>query len=66
MGEPPDSLLTPAAVADWLEVDETWVHRAIEADGLPVLGTRSDGEPLLVASEVRAWLRRPSLTDDET
>ncbi len=40
--------------------------RAIAEEGLPVLGYRSDGVPLLSADEVRAWLRRPTLHDDET
>jgi hypothetical protein len=33
---------------------------------LPVLGYRGDGVPLLAADEIRAWLRRPTLHDDET
>jgi hypothetical protein len=64
--DPPSiSILEPAAVAAWLDVDEGWVTGAI-ADGLPVLGHRSDGTPLLAADEVRAWLRRPTVNDDET
>jgi hypothetical protein len=62
----PASVLEPRAVADWLEADVDWVMRAIAADGLPVLGYRSDGTPLLAPDEVRAWLRRPTLADDET
>lgn len=64
---PPDvAVLEPGAVAAWLDVDVTWVMDAIEQRGLPVLGYRSDGTPLLEAGEVRAWLRRPSRADDET
>lgn len=67
MNAPPaDSVLEPRAVADWLVADLDWVLRAIADDGLPVLGYRSDGTPLLVVDEVRAWLRRPSAADDET
>jgi hypothetical protein len=62
----PTSVLEPRAIADWLDADVDWVLRAIATDGLPVLGYRSDGTPLLVADEVRAWLRRPTLADDET
>lgn len=61
-----ESVLEPTAVAAWLDADVDWVMRAIATDGLPVLGFRSDGTPLLVADEVRAWLRRPSVADDET
>jgi hypothetical protein len=60
-----DLLLEPEAVAAWLEVEPRWVAAAIER-GLPVLGFRSDGVPLLVVGEVRAWLRRPTLDDDAT
>ncbi len=67
MTRPPEaSVLEPADVAIWLDVDLPWVMRAIEQDGLPVLGYRSDGVPLLGADEVRAWLRRPSVHDDAT
>ncbi len=61
-----DSVLEPLAVAEWLDADVDWVLRAISDDGLPVLGYRSDGTPLLVVDEVRAWLRRPTTADDET
>jgi hypothetical protein len=61
-----EAVLEPSAVADWLDADVDWVMRAIATDGLPVLGFRSDGTPLLVVDEVRAWLRRPTLADDET
>ncbi len=61
-----ESVLEPTAVADWLDADVDWVMRAIATDGLPVLGFRSDGTPLLVVDEVRAWLRRPTVADDET
>jgi hypothetical protein len=65
--EPPDaSLLDPAEVAAWLEMDVEWVMRSIACDGLPVLGYRSDGTPLMATGEIRAWLRRPTLADDET
>jgi hypothetical protein len=62
---PPVAVLEPRAVATWLHVDDEWVAQAI-ADGLPVLGYRSDGTPLLAADEIRAWLRRPSPLDDAT
>lgn len=62
---PSVAVLEPEAVAAWLEVDVGWVAAAI-ADGLPVLGYRGDGVPLLATDEVRAWLRRPTLADDET
>jgi hypothetical protein len=58
------AVLEPAAVAAWLDTDLEWVSNAIARDGLPVLGVRSDGTPLLAAEEVRAWLRRPQLSDD--
>jgi hypothetical protein len=60
-----DLVVEPAAVAAWLDVEPGWVAGAI-AEGLPVLGYRSDGVPLLVVGEVRAWLRRPTLDDDAT
>jgi hypothetical protein len=60
-----DLVVEPAAVAAWLDVEPEWVTAAI-AEGLPVLGYRSDGIPLLVVGEVRAWLRRPTLADDAT
>ncbi len=66
LASPPDlAVLEPIAVAHWLLTDLTWVMEAI-AEGLPVLGHRSDGTPLLAAGEVRAWLRRPTLADDES
>jgi hypothetical protein len=64
--QPFASVLEPRAIAAWLDADIDWVMRAIEDDGLPVLGYRSDGTPLLAVDEVRAWLRRPTLADDET
>jgi hypothetical protein len=65
--EPPDdALLRPAEVADWLEVDEGWLERAVARDALPVMGFTSDGEPVVAAAEVRAWLRRPDPYGDET
>jgi hypothetical protein len=30
------------------------------------VGYRSDGTPLLAPDEIQSWLRRPTLTDDET
>ena len=60
-----DLVVEPAAVAAWLDVEPEWVAAAI-AEGLPVLGYRGDGVPLLVVGEVRAWLRRPTLADDAT
>jgi hypothetical protein len=53
------------ALASDLVVEPEWVATAI-AQGLPVLGYRSDGVPLLVVGEVRTWLRRPTLDDDAT
>ena len=61
-----DALLGLEEVAAWLEVDASWVARAIARDALPVLGFRSTGEPVIVAAEVRAWLRRPDPHGDET
>ncbi|MDW5596014.1 hypothetical protein VSS74_16815 [Conexibacter stalactiti] len=67
MTRPPISpVLEPFDVAVWLDADIPWVMRAIAEDGMPVLGYRSDGVPLLAVDEVRAWLRRPTLQDDET
>jgi hypothetical protein len=60
-----DLLLEPDAVAAWLHVEAGWVAAAIDR-GLPILGFRSDGVPLVVVGEVRAWLRRPTLEDDAT
>jgi hypothetical protein len=67
MTRPPlASVLEPFDVAVWLDADIPWVMRAIAEEGMPVLGYRSDGVPLLAVDEVRAWLRRPTLQDDET
>jgi hypothetical protein len=63
---PDASVLEPGAVAAWLDVGIDWVMRAIADDGLPVLGYRTDGIPLMATGEVQAWLRRPTLADDET
>jgi hypothetical protein len=63
---PDDALLSPADVAAWLQVDETWLAQAIERDALPVMGYTSDGRPIVHAAEVRAWLRRPDPLADET
>lgn len=59
-------VLEPDAVAEWLVVDVDWVLRAIDRDGMPVLGYRSDGVPLLARDEVLAWLHLRSAPDDET
>jgi hypothetical protein len=63
---PVASVLEPHAVAVWLDTDLEWIMRAIADDGLPVLGYRTDGIPLMATAEVQAWLRRPTLADDET
>jgi hypothetical protein len=54
-----DALLQPADVAQWLHVDESWLAKAVFEEQLPVMGFTSDGKPVVAASEVRAWLRRP-------
>ncbi len=61
-----DTLLRPEDVAAWLHVDRDWLARAIVEDDLPVMGFTSAGEPVVAASEVRAWLRRPDPRGDET
>jgi hypothetical protein len=61
-----DALLLPSDVAAWLHVDENWVTRAIEQESLPVMGFTSTGEPVVAASEVRTWLRRPDPYGDTT
>lgn len=61
-----DALLRPPEVAEWLQVDETWLNRAIAEEALPVMGFTSDGQPVVAASEVRAWLRRPDPFGDFT
>jgi hypothetical protein len=63
---PDDALLSAAEVADWLDVDEGWLAKAIVEDELPVMGWTSDGRPVVAAGEVRAWLRRPDPHGDET
>jgi hypothetical protein len=63
---PDDALLRPSDVAKWLRVDDDWVAQSIEREGLPVMGFTSAGEPILLAEEVRAWLRRPDPHGDET
>jgi hypothetical protein len=65
-GLPVASVLEPHAVAAWLDTDLEWVMWAITHDGLPVLGYRTDGIPLMATGEIQAWLRRPTLADDET
>lgn len=65
MTQPPiAAVLEPEAVAAWLDTDLAWVTHAIAHDGLPVLGVRTDGTPLMATEEVRAWLRRPQISDD--
>lgn len=63
---PDDALLRPCDVAAWLDVEEEWLARAIVSEALPVMGFTSDGEPVVAACEVRAWLRRPDPRADET
>lgn len=63
---PDDALLRPGEVAEWLQVDEDWVARAVANEDLPVMGFTSAGEPVVAAEEVRAWLRRPDPHGDET
>lgn len=63
---PDDALLRPADVAAWLDVDESWVANAVAREDLPVMGYTSTGEPIVCASEVRAWLRRPDPFGDTT
>ena len=68
VGDEPDdeTLLGPAEVAAWLDVDEDWLTRSVTRDELPVMGWTSDGRPIVVAGEVRAWLRRPDPYGDQT
>jgi hypothetical protein len=67
LADPPDdALLDAAEVAAWLDVDDDWLQRAIERDGLPVMGFTSAGAPVVAAAEVRAWLRRPDPDADLT
>ena len=61
-----DALLRPCDVAQWLLVDEEWVARAVVSEALPVMGFTTAGEPVVAASEVRAWLRRPDPHGDLT
>jgi hypothetical protein len=61
-----DALLGPADVAAWLDVDEGWLARAVRSEALPVMGFTSAGEPVVAAAEVRAWLRRPDPSGDQT
>ena len=63
---PDDALLAPSDVAAWLQVDEAWLAQAIAQDALPVMGHTSAGEAIVLAAEVRAWLRRPDPAGDET
>ena len=67
MSDPPDDALLGAAdVASWLQVDEAWLAHAIAHDQLPVMGYTTAGDPIVAASEVRAWLRRPDAFGDFT
>ena len=61
-----ETLLRPSDVDAWLDVDEDWVVRAVHREDLPVMGFTSDGEPVVAAAELRAWLRRPDPHGDET
>lgn len=61
-----DALLGANDIAAWLHVDDQWLRRAVETEGLPVMGFTTAGEPVVAASEVRAWLRRPDPHGDET
>jgi len=63
---PDDALLNANEVAAWLQVDESWLAQAVANDALPVMGHTSSGEPIVLAGEVRAWLRRPDPAGDET
>jgi hypothetical protein len=63
---PDDALLSPAEVAEWLQVETSWLRQAVANDALPVMGYTSAGEPVVLAAEVRAWLRRPDPAADET
>jgi hypothetical protein len=65
-GLPSAEVLEPHAVAAWLDIDLDWIGSAIARDDLPVLGYRSDGVPLMATDEIQAWLRRPTVADDET
>ena len=63
---PDDALLRPCDVAAWLAVDESWVAAAVTREDLPIMGYTTSGEPVVVAGEVRAWLRRPDPFGDCT
>lgn len=65
-GPPDDALLRPRDVAAWLAVDESWVANAVMREDLPVMGFTSGGEPIVLAAEVRAWLRRPDVSWDNS
>jgi hypothetical protein len=65
-GPPDDALLRPCDVAAWLLVDEAWVAKAVAREELPVMGFTSEGEPVVVAAEVREWLRRPDVSWDSS
>jgi hypothetical protein len=61
-----DALLRPCDVAEWLDVEESWLATAIAREELPVMGFTSAGEPVVLAAEVRAWLRRPDPSWDSS
>ena len=63
---PDDALLGPDDVARWLVVERDWLARAVAKEELPVMGYTSDGDPVVLAGEVRQWLRRPDPHADET
>jgi hypothetical protein len=65
-GPPDDALLRPCDVAAWLDVEESWLAHAIARQELPVMGFTSVGEPIVLAAEVRAWLRRPDVSWDHS
>jgi hypothetical protein len=44
---PDDALLGPTDVAAWLQVDATWLVRAIAQDALPVMGYTTAGDPVV-------------------
>jgi hypothetical protein len=67
MTRPPEAdVLDPDGVAAWLDVEVAWVLKAVADEGMPMLGRRADGTPLMAVDEIRTWLRRSSPADDET
>jgi hypothetical protein len=63
---PDDALLRPAEVAEWLQVDASWLRQAIANDALPVMGYTSAGVAVVLAAAVPTWPRRPDPAADET